>query len=255
MFANPGVVHVVNVLEENLVDIELPTDVNRRTGDNMMTLWNRALVWRQNQEPDPVRLRYRLGDGDPTRVPGNLGVTMHDVYVNLYNPAMYPGREVNSFEFRVGDERDFTPLPRRNESLVYLGRFETGDNIFEIEIAPGQVRADNSIFGFRFAPIMSWFNSAIYEMDGMPEMVFDPDLRAPGETRAIYDIRVSSDSHVNAGFSEWTRIEAGQVLAADPGLKLMQVRATLIGDGEEAPTLRDIRFVPRDQFTELAAGE
>lgn len=232
---------------ENLLGDPLPDTVREAEQRGVMAIIDDALIWNETVLPDPVRFRFHL--------PDEGRATLYDIFVDQLNPPLYPGQTINRFQYRFNEDRSFQPSQEWNATEAYLGRVETGDHTLEIEIGPTETHSRNSLFHLRAVPISGTFHSPIYEIDGMPSMVFLPEESTPGETRIEYELRASITSHVEPEFTEWIRLRPGDRIAADPDVRIFQLRVFLIGDRENIPTVHEIVFDPNGVEGVAAAGK
>lgn len=205
--------------------------------DNRMMLADGGIAWSPFEMPEPVHLRVPMPADDRT--------TMYDVYVHQLGQNRPDNKASNYYRYRMEDETGWTPVQERDLREAFLGRVDTRDNVLDISFAPDDRPSWNLVLALHVHALQGTYTSPVYEPGGLDPSVLVLESETPGATRIVFELRTGDGDRFDPAFGEWVEYVPGDALPHGGGVRMLQWRATLVGDRDLVPYLFDVRFDPR----------
>jgi hypothetical protein len=216
-----------------IISDPLPVHAPGTNDDGLMALADNALYWTIRETPPPVRLRVPLPEGRLTDVV--------DVYLTQLGPGYINIDQSNGYRVRFGGG-DWISNPDRREVEVYFGRVAGSGGFLEVEIAPEGDQTWNTISQIRLVPVQGTYTSPLYEVARFPGGTFAPRFEAPPGSVLKFEVRTAGNPSLEPDFTAWGTINPGQRLPPDPGIRMLQWRASLAAGPAGNPRLEDAAF-------------
>ncbi|MCB2156238.1 hypothetical protein KQI84_15285 [bacterium] len=235
LIAFPEAGERITFKNEYVVGEPLPKPSLLADSDNMMALDDQgAISWTPYETPAPVQLRIPMPKDD--------GTTLYDVYVEQMGANSPDDKPSNFYRYRSEDQDVWKDIKDRFSAMVYLDRVETKDDFLDISFTSHSIVSWNKLRALQIRPVKGRYTSPLFEVDGLRAFTFEPDYRAGGEAKVLFDFRVGTGNRYDPQFGDWQPLQSGERVAANPDATALQWRCTIFGDRKTLPKLRNVIF-------------
>lgn len=228
-----------NFNQEYLVDGKVGKS---RDVDNRWGLEGGGLYLSYDESADPVTFRFPLHEGGYHT---NL-YDLHVVHIGNHLSEQKSGH----FNFRVGDEKDFTLHTPSRFGKEYLGRYRLRGNHLEITFAAPPFPSYNHLFAVTLHPVEGLYTSAVVKAPSMPRGILEAEVEEPGRSSVVFKVRQGWGVQEEVEWGPWFRVDRGQPIPEYLGTarflpgppRFFQWRACLVMSEEDRPTLHSVRI-------------